>query len=720
MSRLSPDRKRVLSRRIFRYTVLAFLIVWPWYGNPFVLLGDANLAMIYTVIAASLVLLTGWVGQISLAQASFVGIGAFSAALLAEHLRLGFPVSLVVGGAVAAAAALLLGIVALRVRGLYLAVTTLIFAWICDSYVFLLPAVGGGSALRVPAKTVGTPGAFPYFDFTNRRTFYYVALGITAMVLFALANLRDSKTGRALFAVKGSEVAAASLAVNVTRYKLLAFGLSGFIAGMAGSLIAVYQGALSPPQFRFTVSLFYLAIPVLGGLRSLNGAVAAACIFGLLSDIFYRTPALNGYLDLVSALLLVAVLLAYPGGLAAAPDSLRRVLARRRQARLAAGLQPSRLSVLLDRWSPARTAASRRMSGLASSTGRRATALRSTISTRLGRPAPSTATSVRPQSLPLESFGLGVAEEPADAEPSSNGSSNAPLVKAGARRRPVGPRASRARLLAAHGITVRFGGLTAVNDVSLAVHEGEIVGLIGPNGAGKTTLFNAIAGLNSPTTGTVAIYDVDATKLPVHARAELGVARTFQAIQLLPELTVFDNLMVATHTQNPTGFLAHIALTRKAIAAEHECRALARQVVHMLGLDDVASRPCAGLPFGTLRMVEVARALVTRSPLVMLDEPASGLDNAETDRLAELLFWLQGELGVTVLLIEHDVKLVTSVCDYVYVIDRGNLIAGGVTEEIQRNPQVIAAYLGKADGTGAPPASPRPRRRRSSRQEALA
>jgi ABC-type branched-subunit amino acid transport system ATPase component len=207
----------------------------------------------------------------------------------------------------------------------------------------------------------------------------------------------------------------------------------------------------------------------------------------------------------------------------------------------------------------------------------------------------------------------------------------------------------------------------------------------------------------------VRMFDVDATNLPVHLRAGLGVGRTFQAIQLLTDLTVFDNLLVATHLQNQTGFASHIAVTRDALIAEQGCRQLVSRIIELLDLTAVAHRPVGGLPFGTLRMVEIARALATRAPLIMLDEPASGLDNTETDRLAELLYYLRDHLGVSILLIEHDVQLVTSVCDYVYVIDRGKPIAAGPTDQVQRDPKVIAAYLGVApDAEDAPPPPPPP------------
>jgi branched-chain amino acid transport system ATP-binding protein len=270
--------------------------------------------------------------------------------------------------------------------------------------------------------------------------------------------------------------------------------------------------------------------------------------------------------------------------------------------------------------------------------------------------------------------------------------------------RPVLPpdREDRRQLVEVKGVTVRFGGLVAVDDVSLSVRENEIVGLIGPNGAGKTTTFNAIAGLNVPAEGSVSIYGVDVTSWPVDKRARLGVGRTFQAIQLLPQLTVFDNLLVATHVSNQSSFLSNIFVGPITLESERENRRQVRRISALLELEHYLDRTVADLPFGVLRMVELARALVTGSRLMMLDEPASGLDNNETDRFAEILRFVR-DLGVTVLLIEHDVKLVTSVSDYIYVLDHGALLADGTPTVIQRDPRVIAAYLGQGDDEEAIP-----------------
>nr|MDQ3756639.1 ABC transporter permease [Actinomycetota bacterium] len=325
------------SRRGRRYLVLALLVAWPFIGVPgflrpldtFSLLGDAILAAQYFIAAASIVMLTGWVGQISLSQAAFVGVGAFGSALLSRRFGIGFPLSLLAAAALSAVASAGLGVIALRVRGLYLAVATLIFAWMADEYLFVVPWFAGrGGSASVHTAPVGLPSGFPYFEFTERRTFYFVALAAAAAVLFALSNVRDSKAGRAFAAVRGSEAAAASLGIDVVRCKLLAFAAAGFVAGIGGNLVVTHQVTVVPEQFSLRISLLFLAVAVVGGLRSLGGAVAASVVFAALTELFFRVPALGEYLQLVSALLLALILLVYPGGLAAVPKSLRRMRGR--------------------------------------------------------------------------------------------------------------------------------------------------------------------------------------------------------------------------------------------------------------------------------------------------------------------------------------------------------------------------------------------------------
>jgi branched-chain amino acid transport system ATP-binding protein len=248
-------------------------------------------------------------------------------------------------------------------------------------------------------------------------------------------------------------------------------------------------------------------------------------------------------------------------------------------------------------------------------------------------------------------------------------------------------------LIQASNITVRFGGLLAVDDAHIRVCAGEIVGLIGPNGAGKTTLFNSLLGLNTPTEGRVELFGNDVTDWPVHRRAALGVGRTFQILQLFGDLTVFENLLVATHLQSSSGLVGSMVVSPATVRQERAARERVRAVLELMELERFADRRVAGLPFGVLRLVEVARTLVTGARLVCFDEPASGLDTAETERLIDW-FRLLRQMGVTLLVIEHDVSMVVRLCDYVYVLNQGRLLAEGSPAEIQRNPDVIASYLG--------------------------
>lgn len=651
--------------------MIVLLVAWAFVA-PYSALGTSLLAVELALVAISLVVLIGWVGQISLAQASFVGIGALMTGMITRGLGLGFPLNAVAGAVCAGLAAAALGVVALRVRGLYLAVSTLIFAWMADQFLFPSPWLGSGTgSSTMPSQQLGTPGAFISFDLENRKTLFFVFVAILALVAVLLANLRDTKTGRAFFAVRGSEVAASSLGIDVTKYKLMAFAVSGLIAGLGGALLMVEQRTVVPAQFLFTVSLQYLAIVVVGGLASISGAISAGILFAGLNELFFRVPFLSGWLEAVSAGLLAFVLLVQPGGLAAAAAQSKKLGQKLAPYAGPLGRAIGRWHDLaLERWR-------RRRSGVFSSPPAGDWVALSLSRARGEESGSEEAAPSRGPEQPEEiesGLTLGAFTPVSEALPSD--------------------RSERVAFLDARGITVQFGGLTAVSDATLTVREGEVVGLIGPNGAGKTTLFNAILGLNSPTTGTVGLHGRDATYLSPDLRARLGVARTFQVLQLFRELTVFDNLLVATHVHNASGIFSNLSVTRKTISAESEARERVREIMALLDLTDVAGETARNLPFGTLRMVELGRALVTGARLLLLDEIASGLNEKETDDLSEVIRSVRS-LGVSVLLIEHDIRMVTGVSDYVYVLNQGRIIAEGTSTQIQHNPEVVAAYLGQ-------------------------
>ncbi len=243
-------------------------------------------------------------------------------------------------------------------------------------------------------------------------------------------------------------------------------------------------------------------------------------------------------------------------------------------------------------------------------------------------------------------------------------------------------------------MSVRFGSFDAVRNVSFAVHAGEIVGLIGPNGAGKTVTFNVASGLQRPRRGRVLVDGVDVTGMPTHARARLGLARTFQLPQLFAGMTVVENLAVAAHRFTSGGILTDALVYPMRRAALREARERADAVLRFLGLEELADLDVGSIPIGVTRLVELARALCLRPRVLLLDEPASGLDSHETRDLAELIAGIRAALGCSVLIVEHDMDVIMPLCDEVLVMSGGELIASGTPTEIRANPDVLNAYLG--------------------------
>jgi branched-chain amino acid transport system ATP-binding protein len=250
-------------------------------------------------------------------------------------------------------------------------------------------------------------------------------------------------------------------------------------------------------------------------------------------------------------------------------------------------------------------------------------------------------------------------------------------------------------LLAVTALSMRFGGLLAVNNVALALNEGEIVSLIGPNGAGKTTVFNCLTGFYRPTSGTIKLRDRHLEGLSGQAIARMGVVRTFQHVRLFREMTVIENLLVAQHQHLESGLLAGLLKTPSFRRAE--AQAIERAVVWLerVNLLEMADRPAGNLAYGQQRRLEIARCMVTRPQVLMLDEPAAGLNPKETDELDQLIIELRNQHHVSVLLIEHDMKLVMGISDRIYVVNQGVPLAEGTPAEIRNNPDVIRAYLGE-------------------------
>jgi branched-chain amino acid transport system ATP-binding protein len=258
-----------------------------------------------------------------------------------------------------------------------------------------------------------------------------------------------------------------------------------------------------------------------------------------------------------------------------------------------------------------------------------------------------------------------------------------------------------AAALSIHDLSVSFGGLRAVDGVTLSVEAGRVHGLIGPNGAGKTTIFNCVTGYYRPTSGSIRFREREITRLRPDQIARLGIARTFQNVQLFRTMSAFDNVLVARHSHMRTGVLAEGLALPFVGRQERQVRDKAAELLDFLGLTSVQRQAAGNLPFGTQKRVELARALALEPTLLLLDEPASGLNTAETETFADVLRQVRDRFKLTVLLVEHDMGLVMNISDVITVLNFGRRIADGSPREVQSNPDVVKAYLGESASVDA-------------------
>jgi ABC-type branched-subunit amino acid transport system ATPase component/ABC-type branched-subunit amino acid transport system permease subunit len=584
---MTMARLRLLAVGVCLVVLAVLPAFFPPYPKYVLILGLLNV-----IAAAGLALVMGYAGLVSLGHAGFVAIGAYATVLLTTSLGLPFWLALPAGSMLAGAVGFFIGLPALRLPPLYLATVT----WGFGQSVWLVALnwvglTNGQNGLKAPAPRILGYALTP-------EDMYWVVSAVTALALVAAHRITRARPGRALMAIRESEVAATAMGVDARAYKALAFTLSALLAGASGGLYVGVVRFINPDNFPFYASLLYVTMNVIGGMGSLAGAMIGALALTVLPEL------LRGfveYRELLTGVALLGFLVFLPHGIV----------------------------------------------GLARSRG-----------TAGGSPFLTTATAILPPAR------------------QRTGTISVPLLRV-------------------DGVTRRFGGVVALDNVGLEVRAGTIHGLIGPNGSGKTTLFNVITRLYAPDHGRIEFDGMNLLAVPAHDLAPLGIARTFQNLELFPRLSVRENVLIGMHRQLRVGVVGAALGLRAVRAIEAGGKRDAEALLEFVGIREGFDRRAGSLPFAQQRLLEIARALAARPRLLLLDEPSAGLTFGEVEELSGIIRRIRDDLGVTIVLVAHTMRLVFGLSDVVSVLDHGVTIATGRAEAVRSNPEVIRAYLGE-------------------------
>ena len=566
---------------------------------------------VYLIIALSVTVVTGWGGQLSLGQFGFVALGSYLTIHYANDLP--YLVALPIGVTWGVIAAVIVGIPALRVKGLYLAVVTLGFGLAIRSWFIVgekFAPGGGGSAQLNVDRNEGFRLIFWTVKGKNFDGVYYFVLLMALVSCLLVWRIRRTGIGRSIIATRDNETASSAYTVAPNRAKLLAFAVSGGLAALAGGLLPLVarnaQFKVDGLLFDFDESLRIVSVAVVGGIGSITGAVLGTLLIIAVPLFFDGTKQVELF---ASGFGMLIVLLYFPSGLIsivhAARDNLLNWIARR------------------SNWTPP----------------------------------------VRKDGVAVASLGTGKQVKETES----------PLVT--------------------KGLFVTLGGRTIINDVSLEVRSGEVVGLIGTNGAGKTTILNAVSGF-VPSSGIIELFGQDISKMPAYKRARLGQGRAFQNARLFSSLTVRETLMVALESRQRSILIPSILALPPSPKHEGRKRREADEIISYLGLGRYADSLMGELSTGTRRIVELGSLIALDSKLMLLDEPTAGVAQRETEAFGPLIRLIKEELGASILIIEHDMPMVMSISDRIYCLEAGHVIAEGTPEAIRSNPAVIASYLG--------------------------
>jgi sulfate-transporting ATPase len=569
---------------------------------------------IFGLLALSIVVVTGYAGQISVASAALAGFGSFIAARCSSDIHLPFLLCLLFGTIAAVALGVVIGAPAVRVRGVNLAIVTLGLSLAVENMILLEPRLTGG----VDGLQIHNPSLFGLNLSPAAHPDRFAVLCVIVMAIGSLAvlNVRRGESGRRYLAVRANERGAAAVGVSVSGAKLGAFAVSAALAGLSGAL-ATFQFQIADfSGYDVFQSISALAFTVVGGVGYVAGALFAAVtgqggiVANFVSNVLHFST-IDAWLPILTGLYVLDVMIRFPDGIILQFVALKNVLLRRIPVRRPrAAVEP-----------------------------------------------------VRPPAVTLHRVAGLAAGETA---------------------------------LVARDIRVAYGNVVAVDDVSLELTAGRVVGVVGPNGAGKTSLIDALTGFTRMAGGRVELRGQDVTQLRPFVRSRLGMGRTFQNLELFDDLSVRENILTALDSRSRLSYAGDLVHPGRGELSEAALAAIA-----MLDLERDLDTVVADLPQGRRRMVAIARLVAQQPVAVMLDEPAAGLNGAERRTACELFRALADQLGAAVLLVEHNIDVVATTCDHLIVLDFGRVIAAGPTAAVLQDPVVREAYLGRLTTTPA-------------------
>ncbi len=640
--------RRILLLRGAELIVFALLATIPLLVvNPYAL-GLLTLLAIYGILLIGLDVTVGYLGQVNLGHVAFLGLGAYAAGLAVTKFGLGMIPALVAALAVGLLLGALLALPALRLEGPQFALATLSFAALSTTALNELEGLTGGAQ----GLSLERPPLFGHA--VTPALFYWLCMLLLALVWMVMRNLLSSQWGRAFEALRDSPIATDAMGVGTYYHKVAAFSLGSGLGGLAGGLYAFNFQYLQPQSFVYELTIILLLGVVLGGRKSLWGAFVGATVVVLLPNLLSNSLLFHLFSGAGFAVALVSGL---------------RGLVKKTTRPFQAFAPVVAMGILAiggffventEDWRKGIFALM--LFSVVVGLPEGVMGFLAIFLAKLFR--------VPPSALPEPSDLDGVLPPRAQGD---------------------GP------MLVLDDLRRHFGGVKAVDGLSMQVRAGTIHGLIGPNGSGKSTVVNVISGLYTATSGGMSLRGSELPQGSLNRVARAGVARTFQNLQLFSDLTAIENVMVAL--KGVYKMPLPLVLLGFARLEERRAQADALALLNLIGLKDQARTKAKDLTYGAQRFLEIARALARKPDLLILDEPAAGLAHPDVIQQIEIIRRVHAR-GVTIILIEHHMDVVSELCDQVTVLDGGKVIAEGAPDVVKRHPKVIAAYLGTASGSG--------------------